>query len=160
MSSKDRNTRSDFSRWTYGANRIQVEADKKILTDFLSLLQTDAVRASHTISSMNNPSCKERHPGKPFISSCCQFPLILLQGMKGANHLLRLLVDNEIYRLSVWDNPSNDPHRGIDHNGSTEKGIMDVRIESLIKWLITEIEIHRIRGWKKSEPHGRSILHW
>lgn len=38
-------------RWSYGASRVQIEADIKILNDFQSLLQQDALRGSHTISS-------------------------------------------------------------------------------------------------------------
>lgn len=42
-------------RWSYGANRVQLEADIKVLNDFLTLLQTDSVRASHQISSTSFP---------------------------------------------------------------------------------------------------------
>lgn len=46
--------------------------------------------------------------------------------MKGANRLLRLLVENEIFRLTVWDNPSNDVKRGLDPIGSMERVMVDV----------------------------------
>ena len=38
-------------RWSYGANRVQVEADVRILNDFLELLQQDARRDTYTLSS-------------------------------------------------------------------------------------------------------------
>ena len=40
-------------RWSYGANRVQIEADVKVLSEFLSYLQTDSVRASLSISSLS-----------------------------------------------------------------------------------------------------------
>lgn len=51
------------TRWSYGANRVQLEADIKILNDFLTLLQTDSVRASHLISSSMFP-IKTSIPGR------------------------------------------------------------------------------------------------
>lgn len=44
------------------------------------------------------------------------------------NHALplRLLVENEIFRLSVWTNPSNDLKRGTDHMSTLEKTMLDV----------------------------------
>ena len=43
------------------------------------------------------------------------------------NHALplRLLVENEIFRLSVWNNPTNDLKRGVDPACVTEKAIVD-----------------------------------
>ena len=42
------------------------------------------------------------------------------------NQLLRLLVDNELHRLAVWDNPANDVKRGVDHFGQAERGMLEV----------------------------------
>lgn len=40
--------------------------------------------------------------------------------------MLRLLVENEILRLNVWNNPANDPKRGADNVGTVEKSMTDV----------------------------------
>ena len=40
--------------------------------------------------------------------------------------VLRLLVENEILRLNVWNNPTNDPKRGVDNIGTIEKTMTDV----------------------------------
>lgn len=40
--------------------------------------------------------------------------------------VLRLLVENEILRLNVWNNPTNDPKRGADSIGIVEKTMLDV----------------------------------
>lgn len=39
---------------------------------------------------------------------------------------LRLLVENEIFRLTVWRNPLNDTKRGVDHVSALEKTMLDV----------------------------------
>lgn len=46
--------------------------------------------------------------------------------MRSLNLPLRLLTENEIFRLSVWGNPTNDSKRGADIVGSTEKTLLDV----------------------------------
>lgn len=48
--------------------------------------------------------------------------------IKNLNMPLRLLVENEIFRLSVWSNPSNDAKRGADHPGNVEKIMVDVSV--------------------------------
>lgn len=45
---------------------------------------------------------------------------------KSANRLLRLLVDNELFRLNVWDNPANDLKRNTDHICALEREMLDV----------------------------------
>ena len=40
--------------------------------------------------------------------------------------VLRLLIENEILRLNVWNNPTNDPKRGADNIGTVEKTVTDV----------------------------------
>lgn len=41
----------DYNRWSYGANRAQIDADIKVLSEFLSYLQTDKIRGFADISS-------------------------------------------------------------------------------------------------------------
>lgn len=40
---------------------------------------------------------------------------------------LRLLTENEIFRLMVWANPTNDPKRGSDHTGTTAVTLFEAR---------------------------------
>jgi len=42
--------------------------------------------------------------------------------------VLRLLVENEILRLNVWNNPTSDPKRGVDNSGTVERAMVDVSI--------------------------------
>jgi len=41
-------------RWSFGANRVQVDADIKVLFEFLAHLQVDSVRSSTSLSSLNH----------------------------------------------------------------------------------------------------------
>ncbi|KAF5380919.1 hypothetical protein D9615_004166 [Tricholomella constricta] len=92
-------------QWSYGANRVQVDADVKVLAEFLSCLQTDTIRGTTEISSLS-PS---------------QLPLRnahYLDRLRNINLPLRLLTENEMFRLTVWANPTNDPKRGSDQIGT------------------------------------------
>lgn len=61
--------------------------------------------------------------------------------VRDINQPLRLLVENEIFRLNVWANPMNEPKRGTDHIGMT---LVEVR------FLQTHVIIIR------SNPHNRA----
>ncbi|KAJ7172099.1 hypothetical protein C8R46DRAFT_1258016 [Mycena filopes] len=104
-------------QWSYGANRVQVDADIKVVSEFLSYLQTDSVRGSVAISSLAPTQAAA-------LSS--QFAAKL----RSLNHPLKLLVENEIFRLSVWANPANDPKRGVDH---TERGLLEASWAAMVR---------------------------
>ncbi|KZT09606.1 atypical/PIKK/PI4K protein kinase [Laetiporus sulphureus 93-53] len=99
-------------QWSYGSNRIQINADIKLLSEFLNHLQTDSIRGIQTISSMS-----------PARSSALASRY--LASLKNVNLPLRLLIENEIFRLTVWSNPANEPKRGADHLISIEKTMLD-----------------------------------
>ena len=46
--------------------------------------------------------------------------------MANLNLPLRLLIEHEIFRLSVWGNPTNDTRKSPDLIGSTERTLVDV----------------------------------
>ena len=48
--------------------------------------------------------------------------------MRSLNLPLRLLTENEIFRLSVWNNPTNETSRGSDLVGNTERTLLEARI--------------------------------
>ncbi|EPQ57891.1 hypothetical protein GLOTRDRAFT_114478 [Gloeophyllum trabeum ATCC 11539] len=107
-------------RWSYGADRIQLDAEIKLLSEFLSYLQTDSLRAAHETSSLT-PS----YTG----------PRTSYYGMrlKNLNEPLRLLVENEIFRLMVWANPCNEGKRGTDHVGLIERSLSDSSWANIVK---------------------------
>ncbi|KAF8334229.1 uncharacterized protein EI90DRAFT_3051526 [Cantharellus anzutake] len=85
-------------QWTYGANRIQLNIDVKLMQEFLETLQKDSLRADHDITSLDQ------------IKKNGDYEKMRLE----QSHLLRVLVENEISRLLVWNNPANEPGRGSD----------------------------------------------
>ncbi|KAJ8463246.1 hypothetical protein ONZ51_g10373 [Trametes cubensis] len=99
-------------QWSYGSNRVQVDADIKLLSEFLSYLQADTVRGFQAISSL----APTHAPSQPPQYTAALKNLILP---------LRLLVENEVFRLTVWSNPANDPKRGADHICQLEKTMLD-----------------------------------
>lgn len=103
---------SSRPQWSYGSNHVQVDADIKLLSEFLDYLQADSIKGFVAISSLN-----------PVISPS-QAPQYLAS-LKNINLPLRLLVENEIFRLTVWSNPANEAKRGADHIVSIEKTMVD-----------------------------------
>ncbi|KAF9067556.1 hypothetical protein BDP27DRAFT_1328569 [Rhodocollybia butyracea] len=92
-------------QWSYGANRVQIDADIKVLSEFLSYLQADLIRNALVVSSLAS-------------SRSSSHTLHYASRLRDINQPLRLLVENEILRLNVWANPTNDPKRGVDHVGA------------------------------------------
>lgn len=59
---------SSFScRWSYGANRVQMDVDIKLLSEVLSYLQADVIRGYPTISSLHTAAqSKTSRKNRPF----------------------------------------------------------------------------------------------
>ncbi|KAJ6618823.1 hypothetical protein B0H10DRAFT_2217316 [Mycena sp. CBHHK59/15] len=124
-------------QWSYGANRVQVDADIKVVSEFLSYLQTDTVRGSLAISSLSPAQSASR--SSEYTSK-----------LRSLNHPLKLLVENEIFRLGVWANPTNDPKRGTDH---TERGLLEASWATMVRrvWQIDPaIAVHLPERFKSS----------
>ncbi|KAG6828586.1 hypothetical protein H0H92_007376 [Tricholoma furcatifolium] len=107
-------------QWSYGANRAQVDADIKILGEFLSCLQTDAIRGTSEISSLN----PARKPSRSTYYA---------NRLRSINLPLRLLTENEMTRLAVWNNPTNDPKRGSDHIGHLVATMLDTSWPAVLR---------------------------
>ncbi|GBE82149.1 Phosphatidylinositol 4-kinase stt4 [Sparassis crispa] len=99
-------------QWSYGANRVQIDADIKLLSEFLSYLQADSIRGYQTISSLSPAQSPSQNAA-------------YMASLKNLNLPLRLLIENEISRLTVWANPINDPNRGSDYLTAIEKTMLD-----------------------------------
>ncbi|KAH9952080.1 atypical/PIKK/PI4K protein kinase [Amylocystis lapponica] len=99
-------------QWSYGSSRVQVDADIKLLSEFLSYLQADTIRGFPAISSLSPAQAS---------SQTSQYTTSL----KNLNLPLRLLVESEISRLTVWLNPMSDPKRGSDYVATIEKTMLE-----------------------------------
>lgn len=53
-----------MSRWSFGSNRIQVQAEIKLLGEVLHALQNDHIRGDHDITSLPERSPNFPVPGK------------------------------------------------------------------------------------------------
>ncbi|KAF8743615.1 hypothetical protein AX14_001677 [Amanita brunnescens Koide BX004] len=95
-------------QWTYGGSLVQIAVDVKTLSDFMSHLQADSVHNHALISSLSLPQLASR--GNYYKDR-----------IRDMNNPLRLLTENEIYRLLVWGNPTGDPKRWVDHLVTYEK---------------------------------------
>lgn len=95
---------TQYNRWSYGSDRIQVGAEIKLLQDFLSAVANDGIRAEHYTSSMADRTPAFLIPGASSIQE-------YLVQHKDRVRLLQLLVENEISRLAVWSNPVNEHGR-------------------------------------------------
>ncbi|KAH9981001.1 hypothetical protein BGW80DRAFT_1501409 [Lactifluus volemus] len=99
-------------RWSHGSNRLQVDADSKLLTEFLSVLQADTARFALEVSSLGQAQATSMNSA--YVSR-----------LKSHSVPLKLLVENELYRLSVWANPVNDLRRGLDYPTNLERSMTD-----------------------------------
>ncbi len=68
---------------------------------------------------------------------------------------LRLLVDDEIFRLTVWANPTSDPKRGQDYYPAVEKSLNDVRTDRSAKSYYCIDKRFRQHGLELFGKHGK-----
>jgi phosphatidylinositol 4-kinase A len=121
-------------RWSYGANRVQVDADIKVLSEFLAYLQSDSVRGLPSISSLSPSRVSSTGEinkifGQTIIlTNPPTLPSDHADRMRSLNLPLRLLTENEIFRLSVWSNPMYEISKGNDLVGNTERTLLEARI--------------------------------
>ncbi|KAI9508312.1 hypothetical protein F5148DRAFT_1275830 [Russula earlei] len=107
-------------QWSHGSNRLQMDADSKLLSEFLSFLQTDTARLAHEVSSLGNAQAISMN--STYVSR-----------IKTHSVPLKLLVENELYRLSVWANPVSDAKRGVDYSTNLERSMTDETWKSAIR---------------------------
>ncbi|KAG8958845.1 phosphatidylinositol-4- kinase, partial [Tulasnella sp. 425] len=125
-------------QWSFGANRVQIDSDVKLLNAFLEAAQQDGVRADHLTTSL----AAERHASRASDYIARQ---------KSLNNLLRLLVETEITRLNVWSNPINDFRRGPDHVIAAERSFLDDSWNQVVRtaWRIDPaIAVHMSERFK------------
>ncbi|KAG8969691.1 phosphatidylinositol-4- kinase [Tulasnella sp. 419] len=139
-------------QWSYGASRVQITADIKLLNEFLEAVQNDGTRADHLISSLDEARHTLRVPH-------------YVARQKSLNELLRLLVEKEITRLQVWLNPTNDPKRGSDHLILAERMYTDEQWTQAVDtaWKVDPaIAVHMAERFKPlviSLEVGRRVRH-
>lgn len=138
-------------QWTFGPSRVQIDADIKLLNEFLESLQSDVIRGSTGVTSFD---AHGGHATKGFSSE-------YLGNLKNMNVLLRLLVENEIYRLTVWGNPSNEAKRGVDHINGVERGMVEaIWIKTVnTAWQVNPVvAIQMAERFKQAQPEVSRLI--
>lgn len=152
-------------RWSHGFNRLQMDADSKLLTEFLSVLQQDTARLAHEVSSLGHVQATSMNSSRCtfFYSRYVNghiFILAYVSRLKSHSVPLKLLVENELYRLSVWANPMNDSKRGLDYSTNLERSMTDVSFFYSFSLLWDNKMRYRRPGRVLYERPGRLIQLW
>jgi phosphatidylinositol 4-kinase len=137
-------------QWSYGSDRIQVGAEIKLLSEFLGIVQSDHIRGDHLTTSM-----PDRGP-KFLVKGRSDFMIQLsvyhadsigysslddyVSQHRDRVRILQLLVESEVYRLSVWHNSLEEPNRATS-TAPMEKAITPDDWTRLVQ-----------KAWKMSPP--------
>ena len=95
---------TEYSRWSFGGNRLQIKADVRLMADVNTALQS--IQALFTQPSGS------------------------LQSFANKQELLSVLIENERMRLIVWLFPLDHERRNLIHLSHSGKGPSDVSSSS------------------------------
>ncbi|KZV73387.1 atypical/PIKK/PI4K protein kinase [Peniophora sp. CONT] len=150
---------ADRPQWSFGTNRLQLDADTKLLSEFLAFIKSDAARLAYHVTSLAPNQVPATHHYYINRVSALSVPL-------------QLLVENEMYRLSIWDNPVNDLRRGTDYVPHTERSMVEASWTAVVRtlWEIEPtIAVHMAERFKQPpvsnevgklvRSNPRSVLH-
>lgn len=113
------------SSFGFGSNRLQHEAELRLLQELLEMVKVDVPVNAYHVSSTEPNANSRLLPGRlsPAAASLAHID---------RNRLLQLFLENEILRLMVWHNPLNDPKKGKD----IEANISKLKGEAEVKWMV------------------------
>ncbi|PWN26051.1 hypothetical protein BDZ90DRAFT_281021 [Jaminaea rosea] len=113
-------------QFSHGSNRLQSAAEMQLLRDLLATVKADSVRSkSITTSYIGVTASAIRLPGY----------LTLQEAQREADDrraVLTLFLEDELRRLSVWQNPLEDPTRGSDYSGDMARTMNDAKWEATV----------------------------
>ncbi|PWN92771.1 hypothetical protein FA10DRAFT_298233 [Acaromyces ingoldii] len=113
-------------QWSFGSNRLQVAAEMQLMRELLDVLKADTFKAQYAITSFPPSMEGVRMPGHQTVPQA-------VDSFAGRRALLQLLVEDELSRFSVWNNPINEPSRGQDYNGELTRTINDTKWADMIR---------------------------
>lgn len=121
-------------QWSFGGNRLQLNADMGVLQETLDLVGLDQVRADQHVTSFPPTLSAVRMPGGLTLAEARKV-------MEEKKRLLQLLVENEVARLSVWANPLNNSSRGSDFIGSLSRSLTEASWGGVVEsaWRISPV---------------------
>ncbi|KAL7418401.1 Phosphatidylinositol 4-kinase stt4 [Cryptotrichosporon argae] len=103
-------------QWSTGSDRHQVAEEVKVLQEFIAAVQDDHIRVNRTTSSIS-----DRAPAWPIRGSASLHDYATQH--RDRVRLLQLLVENEVSRLNVWANPTNESGRTYAASGPIERTV-------------------------------------
>lgn len=130
------------TRWTFGSDKGQVAGEIELLQDFLAIIQEDTVKGDHSTTSLTDrpPAFLIRGMFLPNGKSVTRADLPGFTSLHDYNsqhddrvRILRLLIESEISRLTVWRDVINTPGQAA-KVGQLEKSISNVSNTS--RWLL------------------------
>lgn len=102
--------------WSFGGNQQQVQTEIRLLQQVFKLIENDQPRLSHVLSSFDTGASDmvgDRTKAE-IVKEHPQFKKLLL-----------LLIESELVRLSVWNNPQNEKSHHEEIYSAIEKGMSD-----------------------------------
>lgn len=105
--------------WSFGSNRLQIEADVRALRELQDVVATDTPSNDFWATSSSSDTAGAIFPGGLNVEG-------VLGRQRERKQLLSLLLESEVNRLDVWSNPLGD-NRSKDHPTPALKALTDVR---------------------------------
>ncbi|KAG0144911.1 hypothetical protein CROQUDRAFT_46568 [Cronartium quercuum f. sp. fusiforme G11] len=112
--------------FSFASNRIQHESELRLLQDLLAMVTVDVPVNSYHLTSLDPGTRIHRLPGR---SNAAAATL----RHSDRNQLLQLLLENEIVRLTAWQNPLSDTKRGRSIEPTLAKATGEIRWRQMVQ---------------------------
>lgn len=130
--------------FSFGSNRLQHESELRLLQDLLAMVIVDTPVNAYHLSSLEPGTKLNRLPGRISATAASL-------RHSDRNHLLQLLLENEIVRLMAWQNPLSDVKRGKNVEPTISKATGEIRWRQMVQtaWSIDpELMIRLVERFK------------
>jgi phosphatidylinositol 4-kinase len=114
------------AQWTFGSSRLQVAAEMSLMRELLATLAADKQRSVFVITSFPPSLEGVRFPGGLSVAGAAR-------SFEEQRALLQLLVEDELSRFTVWNNPTGEGKRDADFTGQLSGSMTDARWQQTIR---------------------------
>ncbi|CEH18841.1 related to phosphatidylinositol-4-kinase [Ceraceosorus bombacis] len=113
-------------QWIFGSSRMQVAAEIALMRELLQILAADKQRSTFVVTSFPPAMEGVRLPGNLTASDA-------KRAMDDKRILLQLLVEDELGRAAVWNNPLKESSRDPDFTGEAGASMTDSKWASMVR---------------------------